>query len=68
MMAYDYEACTYFGEIYCTGCLPYGATKWEIEPIFADSEWDYFPVCAHCGEIHEYVSLTAEGERHERSN
>ncbi len=29
------------------------------------SEWDYYPSCAECGTVHEYVSLTEDGYRHE---
>lgn len=61
MNATDYEAMVYDGEIYCCGCLPDGATEDEAEPIFAESEWDYYPTCAHCGAVHDDVVLTGEG-------
>lgn len=65
MYSYDYEAVVYDGEIYCVGCLPEGVSvdSDEVSPIFADSEWDYYPVCADCGTVHDYVNLTAEGEK-----
>ena len=59
MKAYDYKAVTYDGSIYCIGCLPHGVTAEsdEVFPIFADSEWDYVPVCDVCGKEHDYVIL-----------
>lgn len=55
----DYEAVAYDGEIYCIDCLPEGITvdTEEVNPVFADSEWDNYPVCASCGEIHSYVNV-----------
>jgi hypothetical protein len=55
----------YDGEIYCTGCLPDGVDVDGVDgdgddicnPIFAGSEWDTYPVCCHCGECHNYVTL-----------
>jgi hypothetical protein len=60
-----YEASTYDGECWCTGCLPEGVTQdsEQAHPIFADSEWDYYPVCHACGREHDYVSLTEYGQR-----
>lgn len=57
MKAYDYEAVEYMGEILCVECLPNGYDYDEVEPIFADTEWDTYPVCDHCGETHDYVGL-----------
>lgn len=37
----------------------------EVEPIFADSGWDYYPVCEVYGHRHDYVSLTAYGRKNE---
>lgn len=67
MHAFDYEAVVYEGEIYCTGCLPEGVSveSDEVSPIFADSEWDYYPICSVCGETHTYMNLTAEGRKFE---
>lgn len=61
----DYEAVVYDGDIYCVGCLPEGVEVDGIDangddictPIFACSEWDSYPVCDHCGEVHDYVTL-----------
>jgi hypothetical protein len=63
MKAYDYEAVTYDADVYCVGCLPddVSVDDEEVGPIFADSEWDHYPVCAHCGTVHDYVSLTTYG-------
>lgn len=62
MKSFDYEAYTTAdGECYCCGCIAEDTAKDELYPIFADSEWDSYPVCAKCGEEHTYVSLTSEG-------
>jgi hypothetical protein len=68
MKSYDYDAVTYDGVVYCTECLPEGISSESEEcfPVFADSEWDYYPVCDACGQVHDYVSLTAYGEKYER--
>jgi hypothetical protein len=59
MKSNDFDAVTYQGEVYCWDHLPDGVTlkNEEVNPIFADSEWDYYPVCCHCGIVHDYVSL-----------
>ena len=62
MKAYDYKAVTFDGAVYCTGCIPDGAKDEDIYPIFADSEWDFYPVCDGCGEVHDYMGLTDEGQ------
>ena len=64
MKAYDFEAVTYDGAVYCTGCLPDGvdADSEGVYPIFADSEWDSYPVCDACGAEHDYMSLTSDGQ------
>jgi hypothetical protein len=60
MKAWDYDAVTYNGEIYCTECLPdgIGVNNEEVSPIFASSEWS-FPgaTCGDCGYTHDYMSL-----------
>ena len=63
MKSYDYEACAYDCALYCSGCLPEGITtdSEEVSPIFAGSEHDGYPVCDHCGAVHDYVSLTTDG-------
>ncbi len=38
----------------------------EFYPIFADSEWDSYPVCDSCGEIIDDVKLTSEGYEYEK--
>jgi len=67
MKSYDYDAMTYDGAVYCTECLPDGVNPKsdEVFPIFADSEWDYYPTCDVCGYKHEYMSLTSDGEKYE---
>jgi len=58
----DYEAViTVDGEAVCLDCLKGDPESDEFYPIFADSEWDSYPVCAYCGEVFDYVSLTPEG-------
>jgi hypothetical protein len=57
MNSYDFEACCYDGEVYCNECLPEGVSTDDADPIFADQEWDYAPVCDHCGTVHDYVTI-----------
>jgi hypothetical protein len=59
MKTYDFYAVVYSCDVYCTECVPDGANieDSEIYPIFADSEWDYAPVCCNCGESHDYVTI-----------
>lgn len=65
MNAYDYEAVVVEGEIYCVGCAGEYDDKAVaddyVSPIFADSEWDSYPVCTACHAEHDYVNLTDEG-------
>lgn len=67
MKSFDYDAVVCDGEIYCVGCEPESYELDEngenenLHPVFADSEWDYYPVCSACGYKHEYVSLTSDG-------
>jgi len=49
------------GCCYCTDC---GDPR-MMEPIFANSEWDRYPVCDNCGEKIEDVCLTDEGRKNE---
>lgn len=59
MLAWDYNCVGYEGEIYCVGCLPNGIDmqSGNVSPIFAASEWDIYPVCCVCGQVHDYVGL-----------
>jgi hypothetical protein len=63
MKSYNYYAVAYDASIYCVGCLPdgVGAESEDVYPIFADSEWDHYPVCDVCHTEHDYVSLTSYG-------
>jgi hypothetical protein len=63
MHAWDYDAVVYDGATYCVECLPTGVhvENDAVSPIFATSEWDYYPVCDHCGTVHDYVVLTSYG-------
>jgi hypothetical protein len=60
MHAWDYEAVTYDGAIYCVECLPPGveADSDEVTPIFASDEWAApGAACEACGALHDYMSL-----------
>ena len=59
MNASDYDAVIFNYEVYCIECLPAGVDveSDEVQPIFADSEWDYIPSCCVCGKSHDYVSV-----------
>ena len=57
MKSYDYEAVVLDGEIYCVECCP---ELYRTEPIFADSEWDHFPICMNCGTCHDYVNKVSK--------
>jgi len=57
MKAYDYDAVICDGEVYCVGCVPEEFDPDECYPIFADSEWEYVPVCSVCGAEHDYVTV-----------
>lgn len=39
------------------GSITFSRNSGEVHPIFADSEWDSYPVCSKCGKIHDYVVL-----------
>lgn len=60
----DYEAVVFAGEVFCIDCLPEEIDADGVDgngdnictPIFADSEWDTYPVCYHCGKVHDYVT------------
>jgi hypothetical protein len=63
MNAYDYDAVVHDCSIFCVQCLPVGVKEEDCCPIFADSEWDHYPVCDHCLAEHDYVGLTSDGQR-----
>ena len=66
MHACYFDAVTYEGAAYCVGCLSPDTdvdNDPEVNPIFADSEWDSYPVCSACGREHDYVNLTTDGLR-----
>lgn len=74
MKSFDYEAVTFDGAVYCVGkCFDAMAAGFrehqrptlesdEVSAIFADSEWDSYPVCDICHAAHEYVCLTVDGQ------
>lgn len=59
MKSFDYYTVVYDSEIYCCGCLPEGIDidSDDIQPIFADSEWNYVPCCCKCDTEHDYINL-----------
>lgn len=59
MQPYDYDAVVYNNDIWCIGCLPDRIDEKSdgVEPIFASSEWEYYPVCYQCGKEHNYIVL-----------
>jgi len=64
MNACDYDAVCYDGAAYCLHCYDGDVTDPECTPIFADSEWDSYPVCDGCGALIDYVCLTTHGRVH----
>jgi len=59
MKAYGYKAVSFEGAIYCIECLPDNVSLHDerVFPVFADSEWQFFPSCDICNKIHNYVTL-----------
>ena len=58
MKAYDYDAVTYDGQVYCTECLPEEAREVEVMPIFASEEWEHpGATCDACGHTHDYMAV-----------
>lgn len=62
MKSYDYDAIVVDGEVYCVDCRPKSVRLDDpaVQPIFADSEWDSYPVCCECGTEHDYVTLLSD--------
>ena len=46
-------------------CTDHGSDDGELQPIFADSEWDYYPICDVCGSSIGDVNLTSDGREYE---
>jgi hypothetical protein len=73
MKSYDYEAyTTQNGGVICTDCTGKLTEAQQEEkgfrPIFADSEWDYYPTCDMCNKQIDYVNLTSDGRKYEAQN
>jgi hypothetical protein len=51
------------GGVYCPGCA---ADPENMNPIFVDSEWDYYPTCDACQGVIDEVGLTCYGYEQER--
>ena len=49
------------GEFQCVDCCS-GVDVEDCSPVFADSEWDSWPVCAVCGMECTDVNLTQDGQ------
>jgi len=70
------KSCDYHGYttresgVVCTDCTGKLSETEEAElgylPIFAGSEWDYYPACDICGRVLDYVRLTTVGEEYEK--
>ncbi len=65
MRAFDFEAVAHDGAVYCVERISSGVSAKEVSPIFADSEWDFYPSCDSCGLRFTYVNLTTEGQKYE---
>jgi hypothetical protein len=61
--AWDYDAVTYDGGIYCVDCLPEGVSvdDEDVTPIFTVDELQYAPVCDRCGAVHDYMNVLEPG-------
>jgi len=62
MNASDVVGYTEDGEFFCPACCP---DPVGMTPVFADSEWDYYPVCGACLEQVKDVGLTCYGQEQE---
>ena len=68
--ATDFRAVVVGCDVLCLDCFrqtgidPEDPASPPVYPVFANSEWDYFPVCDACGEVHDYVKLTGDGTRY----
>lgn len=68
MKSYDVVGWVLDGEAYCPAHKPADLPDEQAYPIFADSEWDYYPVCGECRERIEDVSLTSDGAKYEHES
>ena len=61
MKSFDYDAYIFDGAVLCCACITgltiLGEEDPDLSPIFADSEWDYFPCCSICESEIDYVAL-----------
>lgn len=64
MNAFSFYAVAFDCEVRCIDCLPDRVSVDDeyVHPIFANSEWDYVPICDVCGCVHDYVIVL----RHEK--
>jgi hypothetical protein len=61
--AWDFEAVTYQGAVYCVECVPIGADilGGDVVPIFSLDEWTKpGATCDKCLRLHDYMSLIEE--------
>lgn len=54
----QYKAVIYCGQCLCVACLPPDHNSEDVEPIFKDTEIDSYPLCALCGELHDYMRIS----------
>lgn len=71
MKSYEcYGFTTSNGDIMCLKCShdisEAEAERLHFHPIFADSEWDYYPSCDICDTVLDYVNLTECGREYEQ--
>ena len=52
------------GCVICTACADERGHSHDEDftPVFADSEWDSYPVCGICEKVIEYVTVIEKGE------
>lgn len=67
MNAFDFNAVVIGCDVYCLECAP-SHTDDEASPVFANSEWDYYPVCDRCGREHDYVIKIEDKHTHTRTD
>ena len=53
------------GMIFCFDCHNWHGVGQSDHPVFADSEWDYYPTCERCGVSIDDVCLTDDGREYE---
>lgn len=68
MRDWEYDVVAYEGDYYCVDCLPEGVGPEDegCDPVFGQSEVDFYPVCCECAAVHDYMNkLNADTEERE---